>query len=646
VALTASCPSCGAPVVFKSAGSVFAVCEYCQSTLVRHDQALEDIGKMAALAEDRSPLQLGAEGSYDGVHFALIGRIQIRYSQGYWNEWHLLFDDMRTGWLSEAGGEYVVSFLRHVQEPLPAFAELKIGQRFPVAGQPWTVSNIENAECVAGAGELPFKVGAGYPVATVDLRNGANFATLDYSETPPLLFVGEPVDFASLKMTNLREGMPIPTHTVAAQVFRCPSCAAPMQTRSREILAVGCVSCGAVVDTADQNHKLLSKALGTRDEKFTPRLALGSKGTLEGKPVEVIGFLVKESRVDGIAYDWREYLLAGANGTYRWLTEYDGHWNIADVLSNPPATSGAMELADVQFAGERFRHFSSTPAAEVIQVAGEFTWRVRRGETCRVADYVAPPLLLSREATDNDLNWSLATYVAPEVIGDAFKLPGRMIAPVGIYANQPNPWAETNRRVWHLFWKLVLVALALQAFFYFVSSGKVLLRQDFTFSPQMAEETVVTREFEVRERPRKITVRNATSLDNNWIGLDLMLVNKATGQAWPAARELAYYYGRDGGESWSEGNSSDEVVFLNIPPGTYYLTLDPDIAPEKPVPVRDVVEVVAGGAGWSNFAMVMVFLAFFPIFTRLRHAAFEARRWAESDHAPAASSDSSDGGDD
>jgi len=54
--------------------------------------------------------------------------------------------------------------------------------------------------------------------------------------------------------------------------------------------------------------------------------------------------------------------------------------------------------------------------------------RVRRGETSRVVDYVAPPLLLSRESTDNDLNWSLATYVTPEVIGEAFKLPGRMIA--------------------------------------------------------------------------------------------------------------------------------------------------------------------------------------------------------------------------
>lgn len=648
MALTASCPSCGAPVVFKSAGSIFAVCEYCQSTLVRHDQALEDIGKMAALVEDRSPLQLGAEGSYKGVHFALIGRIQIKYSQGYWNEWHLLFDDMRTGWLSEAGGEYVLTFARQVDEVLPPFADLKIGQRFVLASRAWTVSNIENAECVAGQGELPFKVGAGYPVAAVDLRSGANsgasFATLDYSETPPLLFVGEPVAFASLKMSNLRAGMAVPTATVEAQVFRCPSCGAPLQARSREILAVGCASCGAVVDTADRNYKLLSQAAGLRDEKYTPRLALGSKGALEGKPVEVIGFLVRQTKVEGIAYDWREYLLAGENGTYRWLTEYNGHWNVVDVLSNPPTTSGIIELDNVNYGGQAFRHFSTTPVAEVIQVAGEFTWRVRRGETCRVLDYVAPPLMLSRESTSNDLNWSLGTYVAPETIAEAFQLKGRMIAPVGVYANQPNPWEETHRRVCRLFWKLALAAVLLQVFFAFIGGGRTLLRQDFVFSRQMAEETVVSRDFEVRGKPRKITVRNTTSLDNNWIGLDLMLVNKATGQAWPTTRELAYYYGSDGGESWSEGSRDDEVVFLDIPPGTYYLTVDPELAPEKPVPVRDVIEVSSGAAGWSNFVMVMLFLAVFPFFTRLRHAAFEAARWSESDHAPA-SSDSSDGDD-
>ena len=639
MALTASCPSCGAPVVFRSASSIFAVCAYCQSTLVRHDQALEDIGKMAALVEDRSPLQLGAEGAYKGVHFALIGRIQIKYSQGIWNEWHLLFDDMRTGWLSEAAGEYVLTFAEFVPDQLPAFDSLKIGQRFVLASQTWTVSNIENAECVAGQGELPFKVGAGYPVAAVDLRNGANFATLDYSETPPLFFAGQAVDFKSLKMANLRDGMAIPAVTIEARVFRCPSCGAPLQARSKDILAVGCASCGAVVDTGDENYQVLSKALGNRDDKYVPRLPLGSKGKLEGKPVEVIGFLVKQSKVDGIAYDWREYLLAAEHGSYRWLTEYNGHWNIVDVLSNPPSASGAMELNEVRWSGQSFKHFSTTAAAEVIQLAGEFTWRVRRGETNRVVDYVAPPLMLSRESTASDLSWSQGLYVAPALIGDAFKLPASLPEPIGVYANQPNPWEETHRRVCRLFWKLALLAVLLQVFFVVVAGGKLLLRQELLFSPQLAGESVVTREFEVRDKPRKLTVRNTTTLDNNWIGLEMMLVNKASGAAWPATRELSYYSGRDGGESWSEGSRDDEVVFRDIPPGTYYLTLDPDLAPDQPLAVRDTVEVLSGGAGWSNFVMVLIFLAIFPIFTRLRHAAFEAGRWAESDHAPASSDD-------
>ncbi|MBL8428871.1 MAG: DUF4178 domain-containing protein [Dechloromonas sp.] len=641
MAVSAHCPSCGAPVVFKSASSVFAVCEYCQSTLVRHDQNLEDIGKMAALVEDRSPLQLGAEGSYKGVHFALIGRIQIKYSQGIWNEWHLLFDDMRTGWLSESGGEYVLTFAQFVGEALPQFNDLKIGQRFVLASQTWTVSNIEKAECIAGQGELPFKVGAGYPVAAVDLRNQANFATLDYSETPPLLFVGEAVDFPSLKMANLRDGMAIPTKAVEARVFRCPSCGSPMAARSKDILAVGCASCGAVVDAADESYRILSKSLGMRDEKYSPRLPLGSKGRLDGKPVEVIGFLVKRCVVDAIAYNWSEYLLATEHGTYRWLTEYNGHWNVVDVLSKPPA-GGIIEVDSVRHGGQVFKHFATTQAAEVIQVAGEFTWRVRRGETNRVVDYVAPPLMLSSESTGNDLSWSQGSYVEPQVIAEAFGLKADLPKPTAVFANQPNSWNETNRRIWSLFWKLALAAILLQAFFALFSSGRLLLRQDFTFEPQRGEE-VQTREFEITGHPSKIAVRNQTSLDNNWIGLDMMLVNKVTGTAWPAARELSFYSGYDGG-SWTEGSREDEVVFLNIPAGTYYLTLDPDMAPDKPVAVRDTVEVHTASAGWSNFVLVMIFLIIFPIFTAMRHAAFEARRWAESDHAPV-SSDDADGDD-
>jgi ribosomal protein S27E len=108
---SANCPACGAPVVFKSSASFHGVCEYCRSTLVRHGGNLENLGRMADLVEDASPIRLGTEGIYKGVHFAVIGRIQLSYAAGVWNEWHVLFDDQRGGWLSDANGEYLITFL-------------------------------------------------------------------------------------------------------------------------------------------------------------------------------------------------------------------------------------------------------------------------------------------------------------------------------------------------------------------------------------------------------------------------------------------------------------------------------------------------------------------------------------------------------
>jgi hypothetical protein len=201
-----SCPSCGAPVDFKAGASILAVCEYCRSTLVRHDVNVEDIGKMAELKVDGSPLQIGAQGRYRGMNFGIIGRIQLRYDRGIWNEWHVMFDDGRTAWLGEAQGIYAVSFLTQITGDVPTFESLRAGRKLQLKGQWFEVQDLESARCVAGEGELPFKVGAGYDAPVADLvadKNG--FATIDYSETPPLVFIGEYMEFDDLHFSNLRQ---------------------------------------------------------------------------------------------------------------------------------------------------------------------------------------------------------------------------------------------------------------------------------------------------------------------------------------------------------------------------------------------------------------------------------------------------------
>ncbi|MEW5977541.1 MAG: DUF4178 domain-containing protein [Acidobacteriota bacterium] len=201
-----NCPSCGAPVTFRSSVSILAVCDYCRSTLVRHDLDVENIGKMAQLQQDGTPLQLGAAGQYRGTHFAIVGRIQLRFDHGLWNEWHLLFDDMRSGWLGEAQGTYAVSFVTSVKEEVPSFESLAVGQFVTLNGKRFEVRDLQEAACVSGEGELPFRVGSGYLAPLADLLGeSAGFATLDYSESPALVFLGEYVEFEQLHLTGLRE---------------------------------------------------------------------------------------------------------------------------------------------------------------------------------------------------------------------------------------------------------------------------------------------------------------------------------------------------------------------------------------------------------------------------------------------------------
>src|SRR5882762_9202801 len=90
---TATCPNCGAQVVFRWSSSVQTVCEYCKSILVRTDVDLKKVGEVADLPPDSSPIQIGTEGSYNHKGFVAIGRIVYEYELGSWNEWHLMLND-------------------------------------------------------------------------------------------------------------------------------------------------------------------------------------------------------------------------------------------------------------------------------------------------------------------------------------------------------------------------------------------------------------------------------------------------------------------------------------------------------------------------------------------------------------------------
>jgi Domain of unknown function (DUF4178) len=203
---SAFCPSCGAPVTFQWSSAVQTVCPYCRSILVRHDVNIEAVGKVADLPVDPSPIQIGTEGIYRDKPFVVIGRILYAYEQGRWNEWHLIFSDGTSGWLSDASLEYAVSFLRPLPQGILPAHELSREFKLNVDGIALEVTTITRAHYEGVEGELPFEYWGKTDLMFADLRSAnAHFATIDYSEDPPLLFAGEALEFEDLHFKNLKQ---------------------------------------------------------------------------------------------------------------------------------------------------------------------------------------------------------------------------------------------------------------------------------------------------------------------------------------------------------------------------------------------------------------------------------------------------------
>jgi hypothetical protein len=203
---TTNCPSCGAPVQFRWSSAVQTTCPFCHSILVRDDLELKNVGQVADLPPDPSPIQLLTEGTYKGKTFQVIGRIVYEYEQGGWNEWHIIFSDGASGWLSDAQLQYAVSFLANPSSPPPKVEAVFRGQKLTLQQTDFEVATMTVAKYKGTEGELPFPYYGKEGMTFADLRTPTRaFATLDYSEDPALLFLGEWVEFEELQLKNLRQ---------------------------------------------------------------------------------------------------------------------------------------------------------------------------------------------------------------------------------------------------------------------------------------------------------------------------------------------------------------------------------------------------------------------------------------------------------
>ena len=429
--------------------------------------------------------------------------------------------------------------------------------------------------------------------------------------------------------------------SVPVRGLNCPSCGAAIQLRGFQFSqSVVCDSCLAVLDASDANVAVLQ----TFDKKlfrYAPQLPLGSRGTWKGDPWEIIGFQVRQITVEGDDYHWQEYLLFNPLRGYRYLSEYEGHWNDIVAVRGLPKVERGRAHPVASWHNEEFKLFQTARATTVFAL-GEFPWMVVVGDQVTVRDYVAPPFLLSAEETDDEVTWSLGEYVAGERLRAAFKVEKALKAPSGTFANQPNPRAGRAGVYWKGFGVLFVALVALVLVRFASATDRVATHLEGSFHPGVATDRApfVSDTFTLGGRTSNVELATKSSVDGAWLFLGMVLVNDSTGQVLEVGREVSYYYGVDDGESWSEGSRTDRVRVPAVPAGRWFLRMELD-GPDTGREIDWSVDVRRDTPGVVWWLIALVILVLPPIFVGLRSAAFETTRWAESDFAPKASSDDS-----
>ncbi len=640
----ASCPACGAPIQFNIGSSVVRVCEYCNSVVARGDRKLEDLGKVADLVETGSPLELGLHGVYRGVPFELTGRAQLGHEAGgVWDEWYAAFQDGRWGWLAEAQGRFYLTFQGTVpqQALIEPFDTLELGEpvRALPLGVPLVVAEKGTARQLGAKGEIPYKVTPGEQYDYADLSGPrGEFATLDYSEQPPLVFIGRELRLAEL---GFPPDVVLPereARRVAATQLNCPNCGGPLELRAPDKSErVTCPNCSSLLDVSRGKLQFL-KAL---DPRVKPIIPLGSVGEFFGTRFMLIGFMVRSVEFEGVRYYWEEYLLYEPQAGFRWLVRSDDNWNFVEAV--PPAAVTQSGARAVLYDGKRFKLYQDT-AARVEHVYGEFYWKVTTGEVVRAADYIAPPLMLSMEATHNkkqsgaspsgEINWSLGTFLKAQEVERAFGITGlprtSKIAP-----NQPYP----HKKIYKYWALLMLAAIVMAIAVAAANRSQKVFEQTYTLEPIKNLDDSQVRfsdPFELKGR-KNVVVTAAASVDNSWIEIEGDLINQATDESEAFSLPIEYYFGVDDGESWSEGNRSPNVYLSALPAGTYVLGFEARWEKFQQ-PVAVTIRVEQGVFNGGYIVLLLILLSLFPIVMLIYHWRFEVRRWADSDYSPFQSS--------
>lgn len=403
--------------------------------------------------------------------------------------------------------------------------------------------------------------------------------------------------------------------------INCTQCGAPLELHGgHRVRSLNCGYCGSVMDS-HEGYKVVQQ-FQAGERPFSP-LPIGATGNIKDIAFTVIGMVQYQSE-DG--YGWLDLQIYSPTHGYHWLSYEDGHFifNRRTRDLPRPAKVGYFKLKSPVFLGKQKFALYEQYHASIQYVEGELTWLAQQGDTYLITEATAPPLALSYEERDAELEYARGEYLDPKSIYQSFEVERKdQRKPQGIHMAQPyQPGVITAMGQAGGYFAL-LALLALIAILVMNIGGQTRLEQGFDANDFQQQRTVP---FEIKDPEQLLELQlHVNSLSNDWAFYDIV-IQQGEKVVFALGKEISFYEGRDSDGYWSEGSRQANALFKLPDAGEYTLTVEFDSSSTRTPPPL-FVEIYEGIVVMRYFFILFILSLAFFIWQWVDRFNFENRRW-------------------
>lgn len=420
------------------------------------------------------------------------------------------------------------------------------------------------------------------------------------------------------------------------QAINCTACGAGL-----DILGGGrvtthiCSFCGTELD-ARHDYKALRK-FSDMPRPDTP-FALGMAGRILDVDWTIIGTLGHHESWGGHTWNWVEHQLFSPTHGYAWLTVENGHLIYSRRLRGAPQalwiSERWVETAEnkphVQHDGEVYSYLETTKS-RLTFAEGEFTWSPSVGDQTTTISAMSQRHMLDFSETGTEREIYRSTYLPHDATLKSFGLKPSDLPRTGVHALQPYKAGENTRFIGWASAVSAVIALVIGLVFTILPGARVL--EPASLSTRILPRNV---SFEITDTHRLAAIKLRSEMANAWAYYEIELTDPEGEPVFEAGRTIEYYFGREGGENWTEGSRKSNLYFRPPMTGKYTLTIDqPESGTWGANNTREATNVTVAvyqgmSSGYWLYCLSVVFVGIAALFLG-RGQMHRARRWQHSD---------------